>query len=196
MSKNILTQNAIIAFLILASGCSILNQTDCPDNLEPYFRKNITYKNNEIIEFINDSGIHKFDTVHIKYPNVPSKYLKDGNDQENYQCGGQFFVDLGDYEITGVQQDNEEDNTIYVSPYFFKNCYCHYLNSEAITYLYNGNAIDAIHYYNIDSTSIHNITKPYKVVKYCTEFYFTPNDFRLLAYSISDSGIITNWRIK
>ena len=191
MFKKLVNTLIIVICTISLNQCVLFEREDCTNNLDPYFNNTITYKDHQIIEFINDSdGTHRFDTVHIKYPNVPKTYINDGTDQTHYKCEGQFTVTLGDYEIDGNQAGNFDHNGLQITTDICNNSYFAYKKIDTTNYLYNDTPVRSIHYYDFDSSWCSDCSR------YGIEYYVSVADLRLLYYSVSENGGITNWRLK
>ena len=172
-------------------GCS--NYYPCEDNLAPLYNK-ITYKNMDVIKFVNDSGILRQDTVHINYSKVPENYNDNYSEEYNGQgaCSGDFSFKLGDYEIHGHQYGG--DNYAEISTNFFN--YAIYERQDTLEYDYNGIILKAIHIYEIDSARFKNINYQKKILKYCNEYIVSLSDYKLFYFSIIENNIRTNWKLE
>jgi hypothetical protein len=173
--------------MLVLLGCNVY---DCRDEITPIFNK-ISYRNNAIVTFINDSGVINADTVLINYSKVPATYKDDGsefNGQAN--CTGNFSVVLGNYKIYGFQS-GYSNPTLTIS--FTKPIITPRKKSETVAYNYNGVAINSIHIYSIDTIKSDIFVKEEKILK---EYYYSISDYQLLFYSITENNMTTNWRIK
>jgi hypothetical protein len=189
MKKYLIIPALTIASFFFTVQCSLFQQEDCVDNLTPYFNSTITYTNHEILEFVNDSGITKFDTVKITYPNIDDTYVNDNTDDDNRSCGGVFYVEVGDYEINGGQATNFYNNTFGVIIRICNRQINLFEEHDTVEYVYNGTTIPSI-YVNWSDT----IAFPWP--NFCSEIYFSASDLRLLKYSVTENNVQTNWRLK
>ena len=198
MNKRFEVRIIIFFSIIGLTQCAI--NISCPDNLTPLFNK-ISYKNNQIITFVNDLGIVKYDTVHIKNKKVPDHItgtiLNRGGDGEYDDCTGIFYVNLGDFKICGIQDCQHcSQNGAGINTYFFSYQYS-FKSADTTFYLYNDKKIEPVLHYMLDTAYFeHNYNSQKKIIKYCNEYYISLNDYRLLFYSIIENDIKTNWRLK
>jgi hypothetical protein len=187
-------KDIIISILFLISfnplkQCMLFNQEECTNNLDVFVYNVLTYENNQVINFINESGDSCSNTVHIDYPNVPEKYIEDGTDQTHYACSGNFELVLGDYSIIGTQSGNIEHNAITIVTGIGNSNIYDYLDWDTVEYLYKGTALKSIHYYHIDTS------RKWLTDNYALEYYIALDDYRILEYTILKNDTITNWRL-
>lgn len=189
MKKHLTIAILLITSFLFLVQCSLLRK-DCANNLENLFNNTIDYSDNEIVEFVNDSGITKTDTVHIIYPSVEDTYINDDTDEDYRSCSDFFEVKLGEYEIQGSQSSNLYNNAFGVIINFYHREI--YINAEldTVDYIYNDTAIKSFYRkWSITEGLPEN-------EKYCSEIYFAVSDLRLLRYSVIENNVQTNWRLK
>jgi hypothetical protein len=173
----------IIYYLIFIpqfSGCY-----ECGNELKTYYEK-IPYKNGDIVKYINDDGTIKRDTVRIEYSKVPGNINCSGSEECDENCIGEFTLTLGSYRMHVSQVYDDGSNFIRFKNVFFEKT----INGSRLDtsdFVLNGKVIKAMHYKADTSTNTS--------MKYCYEFYYSVNDYKLIYYTISDNKVFTNWRL-
>ena len=191
----------LFIFTIISSLVVSCSMSNCNDNLTPMFEK-ISYKENELVTFISDSGFIRTDTVKIEFNKVPEQYNSTGSEDGKYDCKGDFTIMFGSYRILGVATYYKSQS--YLEESFINSSYRNeiisdyglYKKSDTVNYVYNGNTIKSIHKYEIDSVKFNELNRQNKIFKYCYEYYYSINDYRLLFYSIAEGNNKVNWRLK
>jgi hypothetical protein len=168
---------------------------DCTNKLEAVF-KQTGYKNNQIIQFINDSGKIRNDTISIEYypPNYEycrSPLTSTEETSESSLCVGNIYIKSASFKINYFQASNLSNNIIEriisINGINIQNQFGYRI--DTIIYNYNGVNLNSIRYKKeiIKSDSLHNT---------CSQCIISMQNNILLYYSISNNSIITNWKLK